>query len=183
MEFYEHNFMRKFYEYLGAFFVFFILLKPGICLSLSILATVMIIIRIGRQAAFQIQHNRRDFLGSLRVATVILFQTLINLSLFAIEFVGFVPNLWQPLNIFGIDADFVTEWRSEALGLTDRHTLQALRQCRILIESIIVLSIMTGYREAIFKAARFAFQFLKNPKKSYQKIAPSFTGSRVTSFK
>uniref|UniRef100_A0AC34FPZ5 Uncharacterized protein n=1 Tax=Panagrolaimus sp. ES5 TaxID=591445 RepID=A0AC34FPZ5_9BILA len=71
------------------------------------------------------------------------------------------------------------EWLDGAYGLTEN--LQTLRQLRIFLEAIIVLSIMTGYREAIAAFIKFVFNVVKDPRKAYQRSSPSLSRIGSTS--
>lgn len=58
-------------------------------------------------------------------------------------------------------------WLNGGNGLTTH--LQTIRQIRIFLEALIVLGIMTGYREAIINVVKFVFIFIKNPKNAFRR--------------
>uniref|UniRef100_A0A914QZE7 Uncharacterized protein n=1 Tax=Panagrolaimus davidi TaxID=227884 RepID=A0A914QZE7_9BILA len=62
-------------------------------------------------------------------------------------------------------------WLNGGNGLTTH--LQTIRQIRIILEALIVLGIMTGYREAIIDVVKYVFNFIKNPKNAFERHSVS----------
>lgn len=153
----------------------------------------MIMARIIKQMKFQFKHNKHDFLGSARISLVLLLQNCLNL---VVLFVEFAKNAYFEMYYLfesdneqctGMDCAFnpvmnveFPLWLDDRLGVSDPMSIQTLRQIRVLVESVIVLGIMTGYREALIKAFKFAYNFIKNPRPSDQKKKPLFTRSKVS---
>ena len=136
--------------------------KPLVCLAISILSAGMIVFRIGKQAAFQIKHNRKDFHNSVRISFVIVFQVLINGFLFLLELLRI---LWSKKNrrTDGVVVQFPS-WIESLLQYGDPRMLQTFRQCRIFIESAVILLIMTGYREAIIQFLKYLYYIFRDPR-------------------
>ena len=178
------DFRVQLYDTLYAIFSCLVFAKPILCLCFSLFAAAAIIFRIGRQAAFQLKHNRRDFVNSLRVSVVIGLQTVINVCVFGIEFVKNFTSFNYLINYLSevaVDYILFPPWLDGIHGLSSTAILQAIVQLRIFIESIIVLSIMTGYREALVELIKFVFGVFKNPPKVSRKLAVNLT--RVSSHK
>ena len=180
------DFVHNLYSHLEVGFTFAVLLKPILCLLLSMGATFMIVYRIARQAAFQIKHNRKDFLNSLRISIVILSQVLINFLIFLCEVVQWLDrarNYFDSILSADVPLPF-PPWISSVLGIGDPIMLQAFRQLRIFIECVIILTIMTGYREALITFAKFVFRFARNPSDAYYKMSSivSRSSSKVSKY-
>ena len=187
---------------LEGFFKVIVYVKPLLCLSFSIIAAVMIIIQILKRASFQLQNQRRDFFISLRILVVILLQSFINFGLFSLEVVRNIEVLMEV--IFNIEIkrrgspfsscqeleeirrssttcmemEFPV-WMERDFGLTDPLIFPAIRQLRIFIESIVILTIMTGYRETVVDSIRFILKFFKNPRKSFAKCLYVFEKHQI----
>uniref|UniRef100_A0A914PJ94 Uncharacterized protein n=1 Tax=Panagrolaimus davidi TaxID=227884 RepID=A0A914PJ94_9BILA len=69
-------------------------------------------------------------------------------------------------------------WLNGAQGLTSSK--QMLGQLRIFIEALIVLLVLTGYREAIVKFIKFTYFILRNPRKVFQQFKPNVSQTKVT---
>ena len=187
----EGDFIYQSLSKLELAFKLIVYLKPFICLALSIVAAVFIMLRILKRFKFQLQSQRRAFFASLRILIVILFQTFINMALLGIEVLKNYADIL--VRIFGISSAGkgiscrelaatqeesinpcieieLPNWIEGELGLTDFRMFPTIRQFRIFLESIVVLSIMTGYREAIVEVAKIVFRTFKNPRNSFDKF-------------
>uniref|UniRef100_A0A914QCD1 Uncharacterized protein n=1 Tax=Panagrolaimus davidi TaxID=227884 RepID=A0A914QCD1_9BILA len=127
----------------------------------------MIVLRILKQAKFQQKHNKNDFYNSLRIAAVIVLQTSINV--FAL-FIVSVPQLFAMVApTFKYPA-----WLGGSYGLFSSAPRAVILEIRILLDALIVLSLMTGYREAVMDLLKTVFLALKNPQKIFQKSKSYF---------
>ena len=194
--FWPDDFLQNVLNVLRSIFSFIVLFKSTIFLLLSILATILIIFRIAKQASFQLKHNRRDFLNSFRVSLVMVLQTILYSMAFLIYLINFFKT-WD--NLFSIVISYngdpcyedasacirlhLPVWLySGTYGLADPRILQTIVQLRIFFECVLVIIIMTGYREAIFKFFRFLFKAAYNPWEMYIKFSSrsSNSSTRVT---
>ena len=149
-------------------------LKPMICLLFSLLFTVMILFRVARQAKYQLQHNRHDFFISFRISMVLFFQTCLNCFVFAVNLLNFLQELALvglldiylgdenvcPLDYFPCLTINLPLWVFGFFGLGDPTIIQVILQLRIFLESIIVLVLMTGYRESLISFFRIGYRTL-----------------------
>ena len=193
------DFWSKFWGTLSNVFHVIVVLKPVIFLFLSIMATSMIMGRIAKQAKFQLQHNRRDFLNSFRISLVMFLQTFLYFFVFVLQFLKFFKDITPFVDFVHVSYDYdyvpawwcsegdticinwpLPTWLHSDLGLIDPAILQTIVQIRIFIESIIVLGIMTGYREAIINFIRFVFNATKNPFEKYIKFRSGFSTTQVS---
>uniref|UniRef100_A0A914PN40 7TM GPCR serpentine receptor class x (Srx) domain-containing protein n=1 Tax=Panagrolaimus davidi TaxID=227884 RepID=A0A914PN40_9BILA len=168
--------------------------KPAIYLLISSFCTSMIVFKLAKQAKFQLKHNPRDFFNSARITIVIVSQTTINFLVFSVFFINSfltivglfysplvpIPVITTKLYVDGknytgyIDFRFPL-WVDGRFGLTSTVGQQALSQTRILIESLITLFVMTGYREAIVKIFQKIYLLIRNPRKfigSFKRTSP-----------
>ena len=165
-------------------------LKPMLCLLLSFIAAVFIVIRISKQFQFQLKHHRTDFTNSLRICIVIVLQNVINLSTFIIESAKNIPffvantfniKVWTTQSAASAPTvsnyiDFrLPLWLDGDYGLTALPILQAVVQLRIFIECLVVLFVMTGYRESVIN-------FLKNSRNIFKNARSDITVTKVSSF-
>ena len=160
-------------------------LKPLIFLIVSIFASIMIFFPLSKRVKFQLKNNHRVFLNSLRISLVLLFQTCLYISVFAVNFMNFLQEL-SPVGIlvwyagsggdFGCPDDYflcfdleLPLWIYGHMGLNDDTIIQFIFQIRIFLESIIVLALMTGYREVIINFVKFICRIIRKP---FVKIRP-----------
>uniref|UniRef100_A0AC35FZN1 Uncharacterized protein n=1 Tax=Panagrolaimus sp. PS1159 TaxID=55785 RepID=A0AC35FZN1_9BILA len=107
-----------------------------------------------------------QFYMSFRIFVVILIQTFMNIFVFLIELIEDLPIIFS---YFGYIYWLVTNlrppsWITGYYGLSDEPMRFTIYQLRILFESIIVLTVMTEYREAIAKALKIIYRILKTRK-------------------
>uniref|UniRef100_A0A914QKA5 Uncharacterized protein n=1 Tax=Panagrolaimus davidi TaxID=227884 RepID=A0A914QKA5_9BILA len=127
----------------------------------------MIVLRILKQAKFQQKHNKNDFYNSLRIAAVIVLQTSINVFALCIVSVPQLVVILAPSFRF-------PAWLNGSYGLFTSAPKSVILEIRILLDSLIVLSLMTGYREAVIDLLKTVFLALKNPQKTFQKSKSYF---------
>uniref|UniRef100_A0A914PDH0 Uncharacterized protein n=1 Tax=Panagrolaimus davidi TaxID=227884 RepID=A0A914PDH0_9BILA len=156
----------------------------------------MIIWKISKQAKFQLKHNRKDFISSVRITVVIGFQTVIYGFGFFIEaydnFLFVLINnsklkirttRWN--NAVGQDYNGyldlrIAEWFDGTYGLSSDIPRQMIVQFRILIEAFVVLGIMTGYREALIDFVKIVFDFLRHPLKTFKRFKQNLNSSKIS---
>ena len=200
--YYRKDFWYNVINILNKIFGILVALKPVIFLLFSILATVMIIFRVGKQAKFQLKHNRRDFLNSFRISMVMFLQTCLYFFVFAIQFLKFIEDLAiLEIDIGGQNVDYfeygddriwcsesetlclnfnLPKWLYSDMGLNDPAIVQTIVQVRIFLESIIVLALMTGYREAICNVFKFIYHLAGEPFEKYVKRRSGVSTSQVS---
>uniref|UniRef100_A0A914QXF0 Uncharacterized protein n=1 Tax=Panagrolaimus davidi TaxID=227884 RepID=A0A914QXF0_9BILA len=146
----------------------------------------MILTKIGKQANYQLKHNRKDFYISLRVASVIVFQTAINSILVFLEFTESIDDIFfdvfkvhlekhkecsREWNFYYgavacVDSFQLPEWLDDdsmEFGIEGPTVYPAFKQLRIFLESIIILAVMAGYREVIMKVFKYFYRLFKKP--------------------
>uniref|UniRef100_A0A914QXU3 Dendritic cell-specific transmembrane protein-like domain-containing protein n=1 Tax=Panagrolaimus davidi TaxID=227884 RepID=A0A914QXU3_9BILA len=146
----------------------------------------MILTKIGKQANYQLKHNRRDFYISLRVASVIVFQTAINSILVFLEFTESIDDIfydvfkvklekhkkcreldfYYPVVSVCVDSFQLPEWLDDddmEFGIEGPTVYPAVKQLRIFLESVIILAVMVGYREVIMKLFKYFYRLFKKP--------------------
>ena len=168
----DNDFLMKFYLTLFRVFSCIIFSKPLICLLLSLASAVAIVARIARHFKFQIKHRRQDLKGSIRICVVIVIQTLINLFVFILECFKNIPLFLG--NTFNLQINTSSEWQCDDCinftlppwlnvnyGLPSPPILQAIVQGRIFIEAMVILFIMTGYRESIMLSIKTPRRYFK----------------------
>uniref|UniRef100_A0A914Q4Y6 Anoctamin n=1 Tax=Panagrolaimus davidi TaxID=227884 RepID=A0A914Q4Y6_9BILA len=171
--------------------------KPIIFIFLSIFSTSAICIKVVKNAKFQLKHNRADFISSIRIAAVFCLQIFVNFIVLVIEYISLIEK-WL-INVYGLKAftwkyqvpagkdpkeywDFrLPLWLNGDYGLVSDPARQMLSQFRVFTESIIVLFLMTGYREALVKFVKFIFAAIENPKNAYHRFKSRITQTKVTS--
>lgn len=149
-------------------------IKPFICLIPSIFAIAAIIAKIVKQSKYQLKHNRQNFINSFRIAAVLFLQVLLNtfLCLLEISNNGLLVILfhykinWKNTSLF---------WLDENWGLSDIINNQMAKQFRVFIESILVLSIMTGYRENLLQFFKLIYRFGRKPRVGVANLREQFS--------
>ena len=53
-------------------------------------------------------------------------------------------------------------------------------QMRIFIEAILILVIMTGYRESVIGFVKYFYMKIRNPKKTYKDLEKSMSTNKVS---
>uniref|UniRef100_A0A914PBE2 Uncharacterized protein n=1 Tax=Panagrolaimus davidi TaxID=227884 RepID=A0A914PBE2_9BILA len=172
--------------WLGYFWHF----KSPLFIFISTFATILIIGKIGKQSLFQIKHNRKDFYNSLRISGVIILQTIFNLFIFSIEIIEALKALLYELGFSYISDNMSDEtakkypndldlrvfpWFSSNFGLSSSQSFQMIIQLRILMESLLVLFVMTGYRESLILFFKIICFKIRYPKKSHKEIMSQIT--------
>uniref|UniRef100_A0A914QBF1 Gustatory receptor n=1 Tax=Panagrolaimus davidi TaxID=227884 RepID=A0A914QBF1_9BILA len=170
--------------------------KTPLFIFLSIISTVMVILKVAKQAKFQLKHNKNDFYNSLRIVVVIALQTLINCFGFFVEaYAKFLPNLIRNYklniritainNLAGQDYSGyldlrIADWFDGENGLASTFPRQMILQFRILIESFIVLAIMTGYRESLIDFMKFNYKFMCHPLKTFKRLKSNRNMTKIS---
>uniref|UniRef100_A0A914PGA8 G-protein coupled receptors family 1 profile domain-containing protein n=1 Tax=Panagrolaimus davidi TaxID=227884 RepID=A0A914PGA8_9BILA len=195
-KYYEADFWYNFCNTCYNIFTFIMYVKPLICLVLSTIAAGMIGYKIAKQAKFQMKNNQKDFIVSLRISGVIILQTIINIFVFFVEFTRKIPFIlavyfniltytsqtYNPaMNYTGYLDLRLPLWFDGPSGLADNAPRQMIRQIRVFIESIIILFLMSGYREAGINFIKFLWFSIMHLQKSYKKFwSTGITHTKVT---
>ena len=189
-----HDWICEAYSILYKIFSGLVFIKPILCLSLSIVAAFAIIFRVAKQAKFQFQHNRKDFMKSVRITLVIASQTLLNSIVFIVEVVANIQEilpstfaiplltssfLYSPELCTGCWDFRLPHWLDGDFGLASLTVRQAIVQFRVFVESLIVLLLMTGYREDIIKAMKWGFRVAAHPRQTYDNLKSGVSQSEV----
>ena len=186
---YVHDFLFQFLSKMERILVFVNYAKSPFCLLVSLISAFMLILKISRQFSFQWKHNRHELISSIRISLVILLQSLISSFVFMIELINNLGMIFVALGFEWVDKPekgctnclvfALPDWLEGYYGITSSPVSEAICQCRIFIESLIVLFIMTGYREAIIRFFKVVIHALKNPKQFYHSIKSSLIDSKV----
>uniref|UniRef100_A0AC35GFC6 Uncharacterized protein n=1 Tax=Panagrolaimus sp. PS1159 TaxID=55785 RepID=A0AC35GFC6_9BILA len=161
---------------------------------LSVLASILIVYKVAKQAKFQLKHNRKDFINSVRITAVICLQLILNIFSFLIEGIRLFYALASALGIKYFDntiyssglnlagyLDFrIPLWLDYSYGLSSVFPRLMIIQIRIFIESLIVLFIMTGYREVIENVVKYIYRIIRHPRKNFKDIKTFISGSNST---
>uniref|UniRef100_A0A914QWH1 Uncharacterized protein n=1 Tax=Panagrolaimus davidi TaxID=227884 RepID=A0A914QWH1_9BILA len=81
-----------------------------------------------------------------------------------------------------IDSFQLPEWLDDynrGFGLESPAIYPTVKQLRIFLESIIILAVMAGYREAIIKFFNYLFRLFKKPKPSLPKNSVLFVSRQA----
>uniref|UniRef100_A0A914Y149 Uncharacterized protein n=1 Tax=Panagrolaimus superbus TaxID=310955 RepID=A0A914Y149_9BILA len=113
-------------------------------------------IKISKQFKFQKDNNKKDFYHSLRICAVIAFQTILYFFLFCIEAVHNIVEHFADMGFqTPIKYENLPKWFSGQFGLGDDAIIHNFIQIRIFVESVIILFVMSGYREAVNRFIKF----------------------------
>uniref|UniRef100_A0A914Q2I3 Uncharacterized protein n=1 Tax=Panagrolaimus davidi TaxID=227884 RepID=A0A914Q2I3_9BILA len=104
------------------------------------------------------------FFGSLRVTLVIVLQVFITSIIFILQSIDTLKKILELGNFQNC------AWIFGSMGLTMPISLQMFRQLRILFEAILVLTVMTGYREAIISFFTLIFFVIKHPIEAFRSL-------------
>ena len=195
---FKRDFQYRLFTLLFQVFSCFMFLKPLICLLVSLIAALLIMFKVGKQFKFQLKHNRKNATNSARICIVIFLQTLINLLVFIIECAKDIPLFlqhtlrtgivtsqasWQNYTCEGCLVFMLPPWLGGDYGLAFRPVLQGIVQCRILIESLIILFIIPGYRESVVAFIKWIYRKLCQPKAKIRQLKSGIIVTRISSFK
>uniref|UniRef100_A0A914Q9Y5 G-protein coupled receptors family 1 profile domain-containing protein n=1 Tax=Panagrolaimus davidi TaxID=227884 RepID=A0A914Q9Y5_9BILA len=138
---------------------------------LVILSVTLLFIKLSFQIKYQLKHNRHAFLKTLRVAVVILIQSIT--PIFFMLITAFQTYL-QTTTMGEIVYDYLT-FTKLPYGLflfQSVATTTCINILRIFFDSVIVITVLSGYRKRIVKFIVFLFNFLRyGPRKKSRTVS------------
>ena len=157
------------------------IILPPLLLIFSNICAFSLVIKLIQQVIFRAQTHSQNLGASLRIALVILFQCLTTTFLFVIS--CFQDYLWYFLNrsFNGLtrqkDIEFIRDsYPPWFRFLVLPETLQCFSMIRIFLDSIVILVVLTSYRNQWIDFIQFILWVILNPKTVIKKL-----GSRKNS--